>query len=49
MNDNDSNDSDDVDDTYGAVAQLVAHSVVNRKVASSNLVCSAMGHWSSLV
>lgn len=36
-------DCDDVDDTYGAVAQLVAHSVVSRKVAGSSPVCSAKG------
>ena len=49
MNDNDSDDADDSDDIQGAVAQLVAHPVVSRKVASSNLVCSAiMGCWSSL-
>lgn len=47
---NESNDDcDDVDDTYGAVAQLVAHSVVNRKVAGSSPVCSAKGCWSSPV
>ena len=45
-----SNDSDDADDMYGAVAQLVAHPVVSRKVAGSSPVCSAiMGCWSSLV
>ena len=44
------NDSDDADDIYGAVAQLVAHPVVNRKVAGSSPVCSAiMGCWSSPV
>ena len=45
----DSDDSDDVHDLYGAVAQLVAHPVVSRKVAGSSPVCSAsMGCWSSL-
>ena len=34
-------DSDDADDTYGAVAQLVAQRIVCPKVASSILVCSA--------
>ena len=35
-------DSDDTSaDIYGAVAQLVAHSVVSRKVAGSSPVCSA--------
>ena len=42
-----SDDADDTDDTYGAVAQLVAHSVVNRKVTGSSPVCSARGCWSS--
>lgn len=31
----------DTHDTYGAVAQLVAQSVVSRKVAGSSPVCSA--------
>ena len=34
-------DDDDSDDTYGVVAQLVAHPVVNRKVAGSSPVYSA--------
>jgi hypothetical protein len=37
----DSDDSDD-HDLYGAVAQLVAHPVVSRKVAGSSPVCSAI-------
>ena len=40
---NDNSDSDDVDDTYGAVAQLVAQRIVSAKVAGSNPVCSAPG------
>ena len=45
---NDDND-DDADDTYGAVAQLVAQRIVSAKVAGSSPVCSAMERWSSLV
>lgn len=36
-----SDESDDVDDTNGAMAQLVAQRIVCPKVASSSLVCSA--------
>ena len=39
---NESNDDcDDVDDTYGAVAQLVAQRIVSAKVTGSSPVCSA--------
>ena len=41
MNDNESDDADDSDDTYGAVAQLVAQRIVSAKVAGSSPVCSA--------
>ena len=44
-----SDEPDDTDDTYGAVAQLVAQRIVSAKVASSNLVCSAEECWSSQV
>jgi hypothetical protein len=36
-------DDDDSDDTYGAVAQLVAQLVVSEKAAGSSPVRSAMG------
>ena len=38
-------DSDEHDDIYGVVAQLVAHRIVNAKVAGSSPVCPAI-RWS---
>ena len=49
MKNSESDDADDADDTYGAVAQLVAQRIVSAKVAGSSPVCSAKGCWSSPV